>query len=436
MIEIFGIFIQFLIFLIIFSFPFTPNNLGNYFGFKKSLNFIDSHSINIIFFCYLCLLLSFLNIDLKIFFRSYFLVSIIFFIYNFKKFKFNDLSKNSLLIFAFFLVIISIFFSISQNLKFEWDGHFWFEKTLIFFNGDGIENLKDTKANPGYPHLGPYIWAFFWKNSIIELEYFGRFFYIYFYVTSIFLILNSIKNNNQYIKIFLILFFLLITYELYYFGGYQEYLIFSTLVIASRYINLINLSKIHNLRLIFLVLLLLYINIWFKNEGLVYFLIFSSFLIFFLRISLIKKILFYSFIFLLLIVQYLIKEYFIGLYQYFHSGGFSSYFIYNFTSLEILFTKIIKIFYHIVIGFVKHPLWLIIIISVGIQKFFFKDISRENKYFFSCILINLFFIIFVFISQENFDFMLKVTLDRLLFQTSGFYLILFLIVFNKIKLRL
>ena len=36
----------------------------------------------------------------------------------------------------------------------------------------------------------------------------------------------------------------------------------------------------------------------------------------------------------------------------------------------------------------------------------------------------------VYISQDNIDFMLRVTLDRVLFQTSGFYFIIFLNILN------
>ena len=436
MIEISGIFIQVLIFLLIFSFPFTPELLGNFFGLKKTFNLVDSHCINIIFFCYTCLFFSFLNFDLRIFFKAYFFLSIIFFFFNIKNLKLVNKSKDLILFFIFFLLVISTFFSIGQNLKLEWDGHFWFEKVLVFFNGENIENLKNTKANPGYPHLGSYIWAFFWKNSLIQLEYFGRLFYVYFYFASIFLILNSLKNDNYYLKILLLFSFFILSYDPFLFGGYQEYLIFSCLIIASRYISLINFSKIGDLRLIFLILFILYINVWFKNEGLVYFLIFSILLILYLNISLNKKILFFIFIFSLIFLQYFLKENFIGFFQFFHSGEFSSYLPDDFTNFEIFLKKIIKIFYYMIIGFIKYPLWLLIFIGIIVQFLVLKNNSIINSYFLSTLLINLFFIIFIFFAEKNLDFMLRVTLDRLLFQTSGFYLILFLLILSKIKIKL
>ena len=435
MTEIFSIVVQFLIFLIIFSFPFTPKFLANHFGDDKSFNLIDAHSINIIFFCYICILFSFFTIDLKIFFWIYFVLSLTFIIYKFSRSKINFKKVDLSLFFIFFLIVISIFISISQNLKLEWDGHFWLEKALIFFNGESIENLKDTKTNPGYPHLGPYIWAFFWKNSIIGLEYFGRFFYVYFYLVSIFLIFNCLNNENRNIKILLLLFFTLITYEPYLLGGYQEYLIFSALIIASRYISLINFKNIKNVKLIFLILMILYINCWFKNEGLIYFLIFSFLLILFLNISIRNKLLFIIFIFLLVLTQYILQKYIVGIYDFPEKPSFSDIF-HDIINLKILFTKVFKIFLHIMIAFVKYPLWLMVLAVFYFQLFISKNITINIKYFFLCFLINILFIFSIFFTFKNFDFMLRVSLDRLLFQTSGFFLITFILTLNKIKIKL
>ncbi len=52
MTEVFTIFIQFLIFLIIFSFPFTPKILNETLKIRQlNFSYIDAHSINLIFFC-------------------------------------------------------------------------------------------------------------------------------------------------------------------------------------------------------------------------------------------------------------------------------------------------------------------------------------------------------------------------------------------------
>lgn len=204
MTEALSIFLQLLIFLILFSFPFTPKFLNNSLNLKKTVNIIDAHTINIIFFLYVCLILSFTNIALETFFKGYLLLSIFFVFYNLKNLKL-DLS-NSFIFFLFILIVFSIFVSIAQNLRLESDGHLWLEKVLIFFNGKDIKLITTVPTHPEYPHLGSYIWAFFWKNSILELEYFGRFFQPYFYIISIFLIVNSLNFKNKNLKIFFILF--------------------------------------------------------------------------------------------------------------------------------------------------------------------------------------------------------------------------------------
>ena len=121
MTEVFSIFLQFLIFLILFSFPFTPKILANYFGIKNEvISLVDSHALNIIFFCYFTLIFSFLNLDLNILFKGYFLLSFVFVIFNFKRI-YSSNNKNVFLFIFFSLIVLSIFFSISDNLKLEWD---------------------------------------------------------------------------------------------------------------------------------------------------------------------------------------------------------------------------------------------------------------------------------------------------------------------------
>ncbi len=434
MIEILSIFSQFLIFLVIFSFPFNPKNLANTFKIKfSSISILDSHCINIIFFCYSALIFSFLNFDLKIIFKIYFLLSLIFIFLNFKNYS-SYFKRSEIFVFlTFSLLVISIFFSVAQNLKLEWDGHHWLEKALVFFNGDDIEKLKDVARHPEYPHLSSYLWAFFWKNSFLELEYFGRYFHIYFYVITVFLIFNSLDLKKKQIKISLILFFILITYEPYLLAGYQEYLIFSTLIIATRYISLIDFKKFDNLRLIYLIIFILYLNSWFKDEGLIYFLIFSITLVCLLNISNLSKISFCFLILGLLILQFFLQKYFIGVYDFPQRTSLTDVFS-EILNLNILLTKLSKILIHCFIAFIKYPLWLIIFVSIFFLFYSTKKFNPNTKYLLICLSINMLFILSIFLTFKSFDFMLKVSLDRLLFQTSSFFIPLFLFLINNFKL--
>ncbi len=433
MIEILSISCQLLIFLVIFSFPFNSDNLNNILNLKKNtLNNLDAHSLNIIFFIYLCLIFSFLNFDIKLVFKIYLLVSLIYLIFNFKKYVISIRINNPKFIkfIIFCTVIFSLFIYFAQNLKLEWDGHHWLEKVLIFYNGYEVSNLKNVSVHPEYPHLGSYLWAFFWKNSILELEYFGRLFYVYFYVTSIFLISNVLKFKKENIKILLVLFFLLITFDPYLFGGYQEYLIFSSLVISSRFIFLINFKNSNNIHLILLSILILYTITWFKDEGLIYFLIFSFLLVFSQNIKNIKKINYLFFIFGLVILQYILQKYLVGIYDFPQKNNLVNIFS-DLMNLKILFKKLFMIFTFSIIAFIKYPLWIVVLLSIFLKFLFSKESDKKINYLLICLFFNLTFIFAAFFSFSGFDFMLRVSLDRLLFQTSGFYLIITFILINK-----
>ncbi len=435
MIEIFSILLQLIIFLIIFSFPLTPKILNNSFnlsGYKFKV--IDAHSLNIIFFLYLCLIVSFLNVDLELLFKSYLVTSIIYLFFSYKNFKFNLKKENVILFFFFIIILISIFFYIAQNLKLEWDGvNHWLEKVLVFFNGKYIEDLKNVTTHPYYPHLGSYIWALFWKNSYLGYEYFGRFFYVYFYITSIFLVVESINFKNIFYKILLILFFLIITFEPYLLAGYQEYLIFSTLILSAKYISFYNFKNSQNYKFIFFILMILYLNCWFKDEGLFYFIIFSSLFILMINLSNQSKFTFLFFIIVLLLIQYVLQKYLIGIYDFPEKISLTD-IIFDITNFEILIIKLSKISFHIFVAFAKYSLWIVILISIFIKIFFKQKFNYIEKYFSMCLFFNLTFLIGIFFSFQNLDFMLRVSLDRLIFQTSGFYLILILLTLDNLKI--
>ena len=433
MIEVVAIISQLFFFLIIFSFPFTPKILNNFFVFeKKNLNLIDAHGLNVIFFIYFCLIFSFFNFDLKILFKIYFLLALFFTLINFKKITENININDVLKFIIFLMIVISIFFSIAQSVKLEWDGFFWMDKVLVFKNGEDIENLSTHSLT--YPHLGSYLWAFFWKNSLIEIEYFGRLFYTYFYIVSIFLIFNISIFNNKNLKILILFMFIILTYEPYLLSGYQEYLIFSTLLIASRFILLLNFNNSKETKLIFLIFLILYLLCWFKNEGTVYFIIFFLSLIFFLKISNQKKFLFFLSIPILMYIKLILENNLIGIANLDNIHKFDINFLFA-QDFQILLIKIFKIIYHTIISFLKHPIWLLIISSIIYFMLLINSkLDKKIKYFTVCILLNFGFIFTIFLNFSNIDFMLGLALDRLLFQTSGFYAILVLIFFNNLKL--
>ena len=98
--------------------------------------------------------------------------------------------------------------------------------------------------------------------------------------------------------------------------------------------------------------------------------------------------------------------------------------------------KIIFITKHILISFIKYPIWLLIIPS---YLFIFFNNQTDIKFL---KIINIFgflnigLIYFVFLTTiSNFEWLVKVTLDRMVFQTTGFYIILILICLDKVFLN-
>ena len=437
MLEIINIIYFFLIFLIIFSLPFNKFTTNNIVLLKNSnFNFFDFQLINIIFFCYVMLIVSFLNFDLKFVFYAYILIGLVyFFTQNSKKFNFNKI-KDKKYFFFFSLITISIFIYIGHNLKLEWDGHHWLEKAVFFYNENKIENFYKLKSHPEYPHLGAYIWALFWKNSFINHEYTGRLFCIYFFIVSVFSLSNYLDKKLEKYKIFIIIFLVVILFEPYLLAGYQDYFLFSILILSSRLIFILDFDKI-NLNLLNLIIITLGLLIWFKDEGLIYFLIFSFFLISMINLTLKNKLIYFSFIFMIVFLNYLSQKYLMGVYDL-PSTTFNDGNILEvkkiFSNLDIFLTKSFKLFIHIGVAFLKYLAWILILLSILYHYFNKEKFDIKVKYFLYCLILNLIFLYSAFMSFKAFDWMLSVALDRLLFQISGFYLILFIFLLNKAKI--
>ena len=107
------------------------------------------------------------------------------------------------------------FVDVADQIFFGWDTKTnWFFKTLNFFQNQDIKNLKEFN-NFDYPHLGAYIWSFFWQFPFGSYEYLGRIFYVFLYVLSIFSISNCLKLEIYEKIIFSILLIFIIIYEIY-----------------------------------------------------------------------------------------------------------------------------------------------------------------------------------------------------------------------------
>jgi hypothetical protein len=425
MIEFFNIFYLFALISIIFSFPFNNIFLKKKFLLTK-LNLFEIYSLNIIFILTILFLISFFSTNIGLCFLILFVFSLL----NIFFFDWGIFKKDFYLIIFFVLFYIVYSMEISTYPYLEWDSAVnWIFKTINFKNNFSFKDLDNVPGYIGYPHLGSYLWAFFWNVSLIDYEYTGRLSFIFVYLMIFFSLVDKLKVNSIS-KIFILIFVISISYDMILIHGYQEPLMFSLCVIFMILLEKIdykNNNYLNYLLLIFCANLIL----WIKNEGM-FFLLFLSFFILFKKKILLKNklILISLFIFLIFIK----KNIFIYLFGSVTVGWEG----YKFLSIPELFSKeIIQripfLIFQLFITFVKYPIYLVFILCFIIT--IIKDRKITNSLdFLVFFLINLLMSasIFYFVNDPSWMHHAKVGLDRMLYQTSGVYLFYILKFFENI----
>ena len=425
--EIFFIIIQILFSLLVLLFPI--NLIENS---KKSKFFlfslIDKLSLNLIFFANYLLLTSFFNININYIFIFYFILTIILYSVSFNKINLKKIKFNYyFILILFFIFLISL--DLSHELYFSWDAsRNWYFKALNFFQDKNIENLKNFH-NYDYPHLGTFIWAFFWKLPVgnFEYEYLGRIFYVFIYTLSIFSIADCLKIKYLE-KIIFVTLLISLTYKYDLFSGTQDILIFSFILFSGRFVYLF-FDKDFKGDINFLIIILLALSnvlFWIKNEGIFY----SLFVIFSLlianRISIKKKLyLILGSIFLVLFRIIMFNYYNIELHkEYFEFGD-----TLNFDFLLII-EKLKIIMFYLFVNITRNLIYLItiplLIYTVVVYKI--KNVTKFISCFF---ILNLAFIFSTYLfKMEEVELLIKASMDRVLFQTSGVYLLIIIIFVN------
>jgi hypothetical protein len=431
MIELICIFLSVLFLPIIFSYPLNMFNYNFIFSLVK-LNFFDLILINVILHLFVLLFFSFFLSNFFGIFLADFSLSLILFFFYFKKYLI--FFKKNFYIFLFYIILcFSIFASIAWYPILTWDGAVhWFYKALNYYQGETYKNLKNVPFNY-YPHLGSFVWFYFWKNSFLQLEYFGRFFQAFLFITIFFSLLDSLSARFQIIeKIILILILTYFCKDNFLFGGYQEYLIFSIFYIFSRLFLLSN--KCSNLTskniLSILILLSSFLILWSKQEGFFYYLILN--LIFLIHANNSVRFKFFYFTLSLLLILFFL---FVKLY-YFDSVNFNEPVLHksllnNFYP-NIFFNKFALISKYLIISFIKYPIWITIIFSFIIlykEKYF----KKNNFYLTYIFLIFLLFYLIYFQTNMDITFLLPLTISRLVFQSSGFLLPILIVSLNNLK---
>ena len=355
----------------------------------KNISLLDKYSFNILLFSFIFLIFSFFAINQLILIIPLFLISIISLIFKNKK-KFNiKLSYNYNLFFIFiFTVIIST--EIISNPRLEWDGHFWYFKALNFYENLSFFNLLETPV-PKYPHLGAVLWSMIWKVSFLNNEYFGRIIYVFIYVVSVLIVADKIsKNIKLKIAFSITLFFL--TYDRFLFGGYQDYLLFSLIIIIFNFLDKINLRKINFHQIIFITLSS-YTLLWIKNEGIFYFLFIILYLFYFLPVK--KRLFIIILFFLLTFIKFNLFYKLHGdlnllnLGLFVNSNNFINFSLLKFTGDVLLITK------HIIVAFFKYPIWLLFFSTL-----FLKKIEKKEMYILYFGIASLIFVYTAFLNSD------------------------------------
>ena len=426
MIEIINILIQILFILFICSFPIILLEVN-----KKSKNsaftFLDKLSINLIFLINILFFISILNINSKYIFYLFVILIILLYFFNFRKFNFKNIKIDYyLLIPLSFVIFISI--DIAHELYFEWDAQVhWYLKALNFFQDQKLDNLKNFDVAE-YPHLGSYIWSFFWKFPLNSFEYLGRISYVFVYVLSIFSITECLKVH-VFEKIIFAVLLISLTYSYEIFSGLQDVLLFSLILITAKFSYYFYEKKFafNHLQLIIILLGTVNIIFWVKNEGIFY----SLFLLFcfFITNNLILKNK------IVLITGSLIIVFLrIFIFNFYNTELNPGYFQFERTldfEFLLILEKIKTITFYLLIYLSQN---LIYLLTIPILIYIFFKYPKKNitKFVIYFLILNLFFIYltYLFMSTET-ELLIRSSMKRLIYQTSGFYFLAIIILINN-----
>ena len=423
--EFFNIIIQIFFFLVLSCLPFSY-----VLNQKKILNNfkpIDYLSANFLILLNIILVFSFFNFDKEVLFLCLIILSVLSLIFLIiKKVKFN----NNILFYSFLFIIFFVSVDIANTFSFDWDTKkYYLPRAYAFFQSLFVDDLiKHTER----PYFSTYIWSFFWKNSLIQYEYFGRMIYGYLYVLSIFYFFD-IKKIELKSKIILCLILILFTYKSSLFTGNPDILMFSLFMFLAKELYKIFSDDISNNNLITLSLIL-NLMIWFKSEGMVYSIItFISVLLFLKNNNKFKILLFLS-ITTFLTIKILFYNYW-GLSLNPNQSLFSSNFL-NLLSFNLILERSLLVCLWYLTYFFTNPIVIFILFFV-VYLFFNHRTRIKSLNFIICFFLIKFLAIYfssiISTYELTLNFHLKYTVDRVIFQSSGLLLIILLQNYDILK---
>ena len=255
----------------------------------------------------------------------------------------------------------------------------------------------------------------------MNLEFFGRLFYIFIFCYAFFNI--SRINKNELINNLIFFIIVVIFYEYNFFSGLQEILIFSILVLISKNFYSLSINK----NSFDFILIILYSNllIWIKSEGIVYFLIILSLLLFQNNISIKKRFSLLIFFVSLYIFKFIIYEYY-----NLNIDGQKTFYDINYISnldVEVIFYKIKFIIIWLTYYILNNVFFALFLIIILYEKFYLKTNSKIKKYDYVLLNYLIFVIIFIFCAyifrNTEIIYSIRTTMDRLVMTSSGLFVL-------------
>jgi len=430
MIELLSIFLTIIFFTSIIFFPYFDKvdkvKVKDKY-FKTHLKNFDLKTLSILTILNLILFLTLIGLklsDLNLVVYFAYSIFVFYLLINLKNFIIDKNLKYFSITFASIVFILSI--DLAYNLTLFWDAQkLWFPKALIFYNDGSVFDLKET----GYSHysfFGSLLWAFFWKVSNIPNEYIGRISYIVIFCFSLVNFLDLSKSTPEKKIIYFLLLNLLI-YNYWHFKGTQEILVFSFLLICSKYLFKVFFHNELNKYNFILVFLSINLIIWTKNEG-----ILLGLIIIFLITIFIKKNPFFKFkiitIFTLLVLIRFSLFKFYGL-DINLSKDFDFKNIFEIFYKNLNFTNLFLIFKYISISSFKFPhIILSLICAVLIVRD--RKIFKKCYFLYTYLFLSISLIFVIYLSSPNvIEFMVSTGALRLMFEFSSPYLLFIYIFF-------
>ena len=325
-----------------------------------------------------------------------------------------------------FIIYFILSINIASELYFGWDAKFFYYiKSLYFFDGKYLSDLIDFSSNKHHPHLGSYIWGFFWSIGPMKLEYFGRLYYLFIFCFSVFYVSNTTKNRNFNYLLYVLSITLFYEYE--FFSGLSDILLFSFLIIVSKYFFIF--QKNGNNIYIYFIILFSNLLLWTKSEGVVY----LTIIVFI--ITLIQKnsyrnrfLIIFAFLFLCLfrLFIYQILDFELNAQPSYNFDYFLS------LNFEVIINKLMNItiwlsYYGLTNIFFILGLFFIILSNFTEKK---QDyIKILNIYL--ILTVSFFYAAYIF-SDREIIFAIRTTLDRLVMASSGFYVYFIFLKVSKI----